>query len=153
METISGAVLCICGLSTVLLACSVLWPEAQFGKQLRLLCSLVFVCAVWSCVHGLPEHWESVKASAQISETSVQAEQTFSSSLELQAESNLNRLLLEELERVGISCSLLETEIHISESGSIQLGEVRLESADGQAAETVLKGLLGEAVPIVLQEG
>lgn len=65
--------------------------------------------------------------------------------------SNISRILADRLEAEGIDCSLIEPDVHISESGCIIIERVRIESSAPDTAAGVIKSCLGEETEVIYE--
>lgn len=151
MDVVRNAVLCAVGVSLALAVAEMLQPSTKFYKQIRLLFSLVLLIGVVSpfAKDGISL---SLPTGAVMQETETAVEACVTDAVQTQAQSNLALSLRAALTRAGLSCREIVPAIHIGADGSISITEVRLSSAEFEAAAACLRGLLGEEVPIRPEE-
>ncbi len=141
METLRSVVLVICAMSILSGIFSALKPNARFDRQMRLILSAVFLLAILSAVTGNMDDWElSLAEGDEISGGFADA-----ATVEVAAE-NLAQTLEAYLETQGFLDTTVEVEMHIIDTGSIEIEQILVSAPDTEtaaAAESALAAYLG----------
>ena len=129
-----------------------LYPNERFGKQMKLLFSLVFMIIVATpFAKGQIEFDIALPSSSQAFETYSQSADDVEALILKTAENNINEHLTELLNQNEIYNVKIQTSINISDNNSISINKVTL-SFDEQPdpnlnkAEAIIKQELGEVL-------
>ena len=116
-----------CFLGIVITVFGSLYPSEKFGKQMKIIFSLIFILSVLKPVLGGKFDLSELKSSVSDSPGQFEeiSENTYGYFIR-SVESNISAALETELGKLDIYPEKIETSINISENGSISISEIRL---------------------------
>ena len=149
MEQITAAVRSVCIMSAGIYLVSSLIGGTKVRPQAETLIKLVFLfftaVSAISCVKDfeLPETVMSDKRDYS-AYTGV-----YDKELVRKTSENISEVLRSQLEAEGIDVEKINTEVNISENGSISISRIVIGTSDNEAASAVIRRSLGDATEVV----
>ena len=119
--------------------------KEQAAFVLKLVFAVVFAAAV---IRGSKEFRLPEISKYEAADYSMAAEM-YRSEVARKAAENISDILCSQLKAAGIDIKDLQTEVNISEDGSIDISRVIISSADPAAAEELIRKSLGQGTEVI----
>lgn len=150
MEAVSESIKAVCCISVGIFIIDFLCSATRFKNQMKFLLSMVFLAVLITpiasgvqnidldCLDNIV-NTESCEASAEVCNNVMKCE----------VEKNIAEVLRAEFERKGINNSEMKIDVNISETNSIDIKRVTINTKQYSEAEQILNEQLGGEVEII----
>ncbi len=149
MEQIKNSVIAVCTVSAAICIIESLVSGTRLKNQMKLILDLVLIAAA---VIPFLKGGIELDLSGFISERSIDygySLEIYNEELRRQTSYNVSSVLLQQINAAGIQCEKIETEVNISEDGSISITKVTLKTDNFKDAAEIVRSSLGNETEVV----
>lgn len=152
MEEFKRAVMAICIVSAAVSLIGNLVSGSKLRNQMQLLLNLILaVVVITPFIRGASELELPDVSGFDVPDHSYSLE-LYNENLRRTTSENVSAVLYEQITAAGIKCEKIETEVNISEDGSIFISRVALSADNFKAAAEIVRSSLGAETEVVDQE-
>lgn len=148
MENFKASVMAVCVVSAVICIIENIVTGTRLKEQMRLLLNLFMILTAVAPFIGDTPKVELSDAEAS-SPLQFQAGEIYSEELRRQTSYNISSVLLEQLKAGGIGCTKIETDVNISDDGSISINRVTVAADDFERASSIIKSAIGTETEVI----
>ena len=149
MEQLKNSVIAVCTVSAAICIVESLVSGTRLKNQMKLILDLVLIAAA---VIPFLKGGTELDFSEFVSENSIDygySLEIYNEELRRQTSYNVSSVLLQQINAAGIQCEKIETEVNISEDGSIPITKVTLKTDNFKGAAEIVRSSLGSETEVV----
>ncbi|MBR6967520.1 MAG: hypothetical protein IKH78_03215 [Ruminococcus sp.] len=149
MEQITSAVRSICILSVGMYLVSSITEGTRLRAHTELLVKMIFAVTVAIAAINCVKDFELPDTELSERRDSAFYVDIYDRELARNTSENISDVLRAQIEAEGITVEKIDTEVNISETGSIFISRVIIGTSDNEAAAAVIRRSLGESAEVV----
>lgn len=149
MEEIKSSVMAICAASAAVCIVESLVSGTKLKNQMKLILDLILITVIAApFIRGAFE-FDLSEFRAYDTPDYEYSREIYNEELRRQTSYNVSEVLLEQISAAGISCDKIETEVNISDDGSISITKVTLIADNFEKAADIIRKSLGDETEVV----
>lgn len=149
MESLRNSVIAVCTVSAAICIIESLVSGTRLKNQMKLILDLILITAAAAPFFaGGTDIDLSVFDSYRDIDTDFSVN-AYNEELRRQTSYNVSAVLLQQISAAGISCEKIETEVNISEDGSISITKVTIRTDNYKKAAEIIRNSLGGETEVV----
>ena len=149
MEEIKSSVMAICAASAAVCIVESLVSGTKLKNQMKLILDLILITVIAApFIRGAVE-FDLSEFRAYDTPDYEYSRELYNEELRRQTSYNVSEVLLEQISAAGIRCDKIETEVNISDDGSISITKVTLIADNFEKAADIIRKSLGEETEVV----
>ena len=149
MESVTYAARTICAVSAALCLVEELVSGTKLREHMKLILTLTGMCIVLSSAVKGAADFEFPDAVVFDPADYAQSRELYLEELKLQTQENISAVLVEELTAAGVKAYSVETEVNISDDGSISIIRVTAAADDFTKASDIIKRTAGSSTEVI----
>ncbi|MBR3759605.1 MAG: hypothetical protein IKK47_01235 [Ruminococcus sp.] len=149
MEQIKSSVIAVCTVSAAICIIESLVSGTRLKNQMKMILNLVLISAAAApfLKDGLDFDFSGFSLNHSLDYSHSQ--DMYNEELRRQTSYNVSSVLLQQINAAGIQCEKIETEVNISEDGSISITKVTLKTDNFKDAAEIVRSSLGNETEVV----
>ncbi len=149
MEQIKSSVIAVCTVSAAICIIESLVSGTRLKNQMKMILDLVLIAAAAAPFFkgGIDLDLSGLNIDNTIDYSHSQ--EIYNEELRRQMSYNVSSVLLQQLSAAGIICEKIETEVNISDDGSISIIKVTLRTDNFKGAAEIVRSSLGSETEVV----
>ena len=148
MEGFKSCTAAVCAVSAGICIVESLVSGTRLRGQMKFILDLVLITVVITPFIKAGTDFQLPEPGGYGTETDYHIE-VYSDALRRQVSYNVSEVLLQQIQAAGISCYKIETEVNISDDGSISINNVTLSTDNFTGAADVVRRSLGAETEVV----
>lgn len=149
MEGIKNSVIAVCTVSAAICIVESLVSGTRLRNQMKLILNLVLITAATAPFFKGGLDFDMSGFGSYASPDYDFSREIYNEELRRQTSYNVSAVLLQQINAAGISCEKIETEVNISDDGSISITKVTLKTNNFKRAAEIVRNSLGSETEVV----
>lgn len=149
MENFVAAVRAVCFVSVGVCIVQSITDGARLRGQADMILKLIFAVAVTAPIVSGVFELEMPDLSAFDSTDYSYSAEIYENELRTQLSENISAVLLEQLNAAGIKTEKIDTEVNISQDGSISINRVIISTSDFEASAKMIRDSIGQETEVI----
>ena len=149
MENFVAAVRAVCYVSVGICIVQSITEGTRLRAQAEFILKLIFAVAVTAPIVSGVFNIELPDLSAFDSTDYSYSSEIYENELCTQLSENISAVLREQLKAAGIKAEKIQTEVNISEDGSISINRVIISTSDFEASARLIRGSIGQETEVI----
>ena len=149
MENFVAAVRAVCYVSVGICIVQSITEGTRLRAQAEFILKLIFAVAVTSPIVSGVFNIELPDLSAFDRNDYSYSAEIYENELCTQLSENISAVLREQLAAAGIKAEKIQTEVNISEDGSISINRVIISTSDFEASAQLIRGSIGQETEVI----
>ncbi len=152
MEQIKSSVIAVCTVSAAICIIESLVSGTRLKNQMKMILNLVLISAAAAPFLKGGLDFDLSGFSADHSLDYSHSQEMYNEELRRQTSYNISSVLLQQLKAAGILCEKIETEVNISDDGSISIIKVTIKTDNFKDAAEIIRSSLGSETEVINED-
>ena len=152
MEQIKSSVIAVCTVSAAICIIESLVSGTRLKNQMKMILNLVLIAAAAAPFFKGGFDFELSGSGADYSVDYSHSQEIYNEELRRKTSYNVSSVLLQQLKAAGISCEKIETEVNISDNGSISIIKVTVKTDNFKDAAEIIRSSLGNETEVINED-
>ena len=153
MDSFVTAVRAVCFVSIGICIVQTITDGTRLRGQADMILKLIFAVAVTAPIVSGAFHIELPDLSAFDSTDYSYSAEIYENELRTQLSDNISAVLLEQLDAAGIKTEKMDTEVNISQDGSISINRIIISTSDFEASAKIIRESIGQETEVINGSG
>ncbi|NLT09693.1 MAG: hypothetical protein GXY08_09345 [Ruminococcus sp.] len=153
MEEMKSCAASICAASAVICIIENIVSGTKLNNQMKILLDLILAIVIITPFIRKDITFDLRAAESYSAGNYDEAAEIYNERLRQQTSYNISEVLLSQIRSAGVICNKIETEVNISEDGSISITKVALIADDFERAADIVRSSLGKDAEVVNYAG
>ncbi len=149
MDGFKSMIRAVCIISAAICLIEQLTSGTRFRNQMKFLLNMIFVMVIAAPFAKGTLEFELPDINKYLMPDSSESQEIYHDELERQTSENISAVLMEQINAAGINCTGIEMDINISETNSISISSVTVESDNFEAAAEIIRNSLGAETEVL----
>jgi biopolymer transport protein ExbD len=149
MENFVAAVRAVCFVSVGICIIQSITDGTRLRGAADIVLKLIFALAVTAPIVSGAFEFELPDLSAFDSTDYSYSTEIYENELCTQVSENISAVLREQLKAAGINAEKIDTEVNISQDGSISINRVIISTSDFEASAKIIRGSIGQETEVI----
>lgn len=149
MEQIKSSVIAVCTVSAAICIIESLVSGTRLKNQMKMILNLVLIAAAAAPFFKGGFDFDLSGLSSDYSLDYSHSQEMYHEELRRQTSYNISSVLLQQLKAAGILCEKIETDVNISDDGSISIIKVKIKTDNFKEAADIIRSSLGSETEVI----